>query len=60
VLIDESFCDFVGTMIISDFFSDDEDIRVSGELLVEGLIQSFSIGDLGKIFDKRVGEGLEH
>ena len=60
MFIDESFCDFVGTMIIGDFFSDNEDIRVSGELLVEGLIQSFSIGDLGKIFDKRVGEGLEH
>lgn len=60
MFIDESFCDFVGTMIIGDFFSDNEDIRVSGELLVEGPIQSFSIGDLGKIFDKRVGEGLEH
>jgi len=60
VLIDESFCDFVGTMIIGNFFSNDEDIGVSGKLLVQGFVESFSIGDFCEISHKRLGEVAEH
>lgn len=60
VLIDESFCDFVGAMIIGDFFPNDEDIGVSGKLLVQGSVESFSIGDFREISDKRLGEVAEH
>lgn len=45
VLIDESFSNFIGPVVVGDFFSDDEDVGISGEFLVKSPIECFSVSD---------------
>lgn len=49
MLVDEPLRDLVGSVIVGDFLPYDEDVRVSGELLVESLVESLSIGQFPEI-----------
>jgi hypothetical protein len=37
---------FVGTVVLSDFFTHDDDHRVAGEFLIEGFTEGVTIGEL--------------
>ena len=41
----EAFGDFVGAVVLSHFFSDDDDIFVTDDFLGEGVIEGFAVGD---------------
>lgn len=45
VLIDESFGNFIGSVVVGDFFSDDEDVGISVEFLVKSPVECLSVGD---------------
>ena len=53
MLVDESLGDFVGPVIVGDFLPNDEDIGVSVEFLVEGTVESLSVGDFGEVPEER-------
>ena len=38
MLVDKSFSNFIGSMIVGNFFSDDEDILISNKLLIKSFI----------------------
>lgn len=45
MLIDESFGNFIGSVVVGDFFSDDEDVGISVEFLVKSPVECLSVGD---------------
>ena len=61
MLVDKSLGDFIGTMVVCNFFSNNENFRISSKLLVQSFIQSFSVGNLmSESSVKALGEILDH
>lgn len=60
-LVDEPLCDLVGPVVVGHFLAHDEYFVISGELLVEGLVQSLTHGDLVReITGQNAGDALYH
>lgn len=57
MFVNEALRDFVGSVIVGDLFSDDEDVGVMSELLIEGFVECLSNCDfLGKVSGQLSGE----
>ncbi len=53
----KAFGDFIGTVVLGDFLSDEEDIGISFDLLVHGLVEGLPVGEFD--FGGTHGHGFE-
>ncbi len=61
VLINKALCDFVGTLILPNFLTDDKSFGIVSQLFIKGRVQSLSIGDgLGKESTDIFGYCFQH
>jgi hypothetical protein len=57
VFVIKSFGNFISTVVLGDFFTDQEDVGISLDLFVHGLVEGISVGEFD--FGGTHGHGLE-